>query len=102
MPGAASSRARAPSDEVPSWDRVALGTAPRVATTPTTYDLAALWGGRDPLLRVREVAEQLGVCAATVYRLVAGGDLRHVRIVNSIRIRPEDLHAFVATRREPL
>jgi hypothetical protein len=31
---------------------------------------------------------------ATVYRLCEGGQLPHVRIVNSIRIRPEDLKDF--------
>jgi excisionase family DNA binding protein len=47
---------------------------------------------------VAEVAEQLGVCAATVYRLCEGGALPHVRIVDSIRVRPADLDALVAAR----
>jgi excisionase family DNA binding protein len=85
-----------PSDEVPGWGHVAPGTAPRVRTTPTTADLVSYWGGRYRLLRVREVAEQLGVCNATVYRLVEAGEIPHVRIVNSIRIRPDDLEAFMA------
>lgn len=50
---------------------------------------------RARLLRVREVAEQLGVCNATVYRLVESGELSHVRIANSIRIRPDDLTVFL-------
>ena len=66
----------------------APGTAPKVATTPTTADLVALHGGRDQLLSVADVAKRLGVCAATVYRLCERGELPHVRIVNSIRIRP--------------
>jgi excisionase family DNA binding protein len=44
---------------------------------------------------VRDVAEQIGVCSATVYRLVESGDLPHIRIVNSIRIRPDDLRALL-------
>jgi excisionase family DNA binding protein len=60
--------------------------------------LAVLHGGRGRLLRVGEVAEQLGVCAATVYRLCERGELLHVRIVNSIRIRPDDLRAFLERR----
>jgi len=55
------------------------------------------WGGRYRLLRVKEVAEELGVCNATVYRLVESGELPHVRIVNSIRIRPDDLNTFMST-----
>ena len=76
----------------------APGTAPHVATTPTTADLVALHGGLGRLLRVADVAEQLGVCAATVYRLCERGELSHVRIVNSIRVRPADLDAFLAAR----
>ncbi len=43
------------------------------------------------LLTVGEVAHLLGVCRATAYRLVEIGKLPHLRIVNSIRIRSEDL-----------
>jgi helix-turn-helix protein len=35
------------------------------------------------------------VCNATVYRLCDSGELPHVWIVNSIRIRPADLEAFL-------
>ena len=69
---------------------------PNVAPTPA--DLQVLWGGRDRLLKVAEVAEHLGVCNATVYRLCDGGELPHVWIVNSIRIRPRDLEEFIAAR----
>jgi excisionase family DNA binding protein len=47
------------------------------------------------LLRVADVATQLGVSNATVYELCATGRLRHVRILNSIRIAPADLDAFL-------
>jgi len=97
-PGATTARVGSPSDGVPGWGHVAPGTAPRARTSPTTADLVSYWGGRHRLLRVREVAEQLGVCNATVYRLVESGGLPHVRIVNSIRIRPEDLEAFLVAR----
>jgi len=94
-PGATIAPVGATRDEVPGWGHVAPGTAPRGRTTPTTADLVSYWGGRHQLLRVREVAEQLGVCNATVYRLVETGQLPHVRIVNSIRIRPGDMDDFI-------
>jgi excisionase family DNA binding protein len=68
---------------------------PARSTAATLADLQVLWGGRDRLLRVTEVAEHLGVCAATVYRLCEDGELPHVRVINSIRVRPADLEAFV-------
>jgi excisionase family DNA binding protein len=60
--------------------------------------MGALWGGRDRLLRGREVPEHLGVCNATVYRLVERVELPHVRTSNSIRIRPDDLRELIAAR----
>jgi excisionase family DNA binding protein len=49
----------------------------------------------EQLLTVRQVAQLLGVCTATVYRLAAADMLPTVRIVNLIRIRPEDLTRFI-------
>jgi excisionase family DNA binding protein len=51
--------------------------------------------GAGALLTVRDVAAQLGVCTATVYRLVGEGQLPHVRVLNAIRVAPRDLAAFV-------
>jgi excisionase family DNA binding protein len=56
------------------------------------------WG--TSLLSVREAARLLGVCAATVYKLCASGELPHTRILNAIRIVPADLAAFVVARRK--
>ena len=101
-PGTAPAATAAPtgarSEEVAPWGHVAPGTAPRVATTPTTADLVSYWGGRHQLLRVKEVAEQLAVPAWRVYQLCEDGELLHVRITNSIRIRPSDLQDFIASR----
>jgi excisionase family DNA binding protein len=72
---------------------------PRASTAATLGDLQVLWGGRDRLLRVAEVAEHLAVGAWAVYKLCEDGDLPHVRINNSIRVRPGDLSQFVAARR---
>jgi excisionase family DNA binding protein len=52
-----------------------------------------------PLLSVRQVAGKLGVCTATVYALCARGVLRHVRVLNAIRVAPGDLETFVEGRR---
>lgn len=41
-------------------------------------DLVSYWGGRYRLLRVREVAERLGVSNATVYGLCERGELAYV------------------------
>jgi excisionase family DNA binding protein len=38
------------------------------------------------------------VSSATVYKLIARGDMPHVRISNAVRIAPDDLEAFLATR----
>jgi hypothetical protein len=35
-----------------------------------------------------------------VYRLCEAGELAHVRIVNSIRIRPDDLRTLLTARRK--
>ena len=61
-------------------------------------DLQVLWGGRDRLLKVAEVAEHLGVSHATVYGFCERGQLPYVWLVNSMRIRPRDLEEFVASR----
>jgi excisionase family DNA binding protein len=51
------------------------------------------------LLSVKDVARQLGIATATVYGLCVEGRLRHVRILNVIRVAPSDLAAFVAACR---
>ena len=53
----------------------------------------------DRLLSVKQVAGRLGVSTATAYGLCAGGALPHIRILNTIRIAPADLDAFIAARR---
>ena len=77
----------------------APNAAPACATTPTLADLGLLYGGRDRLLRAAEVAEQLGVSTATFYKICQSGELPHVRIIDTIRVRPGDLEAFLARNR---
>lgn len=52
-----------------------------------------------PLLTARECAARLGLHPATVRDLCDAGELPHVRILNLIRVAPEDLEAFIAARR---
>jgi excisionase family DNA binding protein len=82
--------------------RLAATSAPKTrqppSVAPTPADLQVLWGGRDGLLKVAELAEHLGVSNATVYGLCEPGELPYVWLVNSIRIRPRDLEEFVASR----
>jgi excisionase family DNA binding protein len=49
------------------------------------------------LLTVREVADRLRVCTATVYRLCASGRLWHLRVSNAVRVPEMALQAFVET-----
>jgi excisionase family DNA binding protein len=56
-------------------------------------------GGYDNLLSVRQVAEQLAVSTATIYRMAERGHLPHVRISNAIRVAPRELAAFIDRQR---
>uniref|UniRef100_UPI00196AB55D helix-turn-helix domain-containing protein n=1 Tax=Corallococcus coralloides TaxID=184914 RepID=UPI00196AB55D len=46
--------------------------------------------GSGRLLTVREVAERMGVCWASAYRLCKQGILPHIRFSNAVRIKKED------------
>ena len=52
----------------------------------------------DLLLTVTEIATELRVSRATVYRLVDSGILPHFRVSNAIRVRRRDLDDFIAGR----
>jgi len=55
--------------------------------------------GTARLLTVREVAERLAVCTATIYTLCERGEIQHLRVSNAIRVHPDDLEAFIAGKR---
>lgn len=61
--------------------------------------LEVLRGGARDLLSAREVAQRLGVCTATVYKLCERGELTHVRISNAVRVDPRDLEAFIEEKK---
>jgi excisionase family DNA binding protein len=50
---------------------------------------------RGALLSVADVARKLRVSEATIYKLCARGSLPHIRILNTVRIAPEDVDASV-------
>lgn len=55
------------------------------------------------LLHPKEAAKRLGVSLSTVWRLIRAGDLKTVSVGTNpdfprLRIRPEDLEAFIQER----
>src|SRR6266478_7919032 len=62
---------------------------------PQLVSVAVAW------LTVSDVAKQLRVSSATVYRLIDSGELRHGRVSNAIRISQADLAAFLHGTHEP-
>jgi excisionase family DNA binding protein len=100
LPNSAGTSARggAPGAAEEQGAELAQKTRPRPSSAPTLADLRVLWGGRDRLLKVAKVAEQLAVGAWRIYQLCEDGELPHVRINNSIRVRPKDLEEFIASK----
>ncbi len=79
-------------------------TAGNVAFQPRIATLATLRATNGPqplleeLLTVREVAAQLKVSPALVYRLVARGQLAHVRIAGALRFTCGQLQSYLRSR----
>ncbi len=74
------------------------GGAPQKGSRERFYRQPAARGlpiSTPPLLSVREVARQLRVSTATLYRLCERGELRHVRVSNAIRIAPAHIEGFL-------
>ncbi len=49
--------------------------------------------------KVREFADQMGVCPKTVHRWIAAGRLHAHRVNKLVRINEEDARAFMAIHR---
>jgi excisionase family DNA binding protein len=56
---------------------------------------------RRRLLRLREVAEYLGLSLDTVHRMCRDGRLPYVKIGRRLRVEPEELARWVARHRVP-
>ena len=56
-------------------------------------------GELSPLLTVAKAAELLAVSRPTIYRLVRDHGLPVVRITADIRFRPEDIEAWLESRK---
>lgn len=52
------------------------------------------------LLTLQQVADRLQVSMSTAYRLVYAGEIAVVRIGRNLRVRPEDLEAYIEASRE--
>lgn len=48
-----------------------------------------------PVLKVREIAEQLKVSTMLVYREINSGKLRALRVGESIRVREDDFESYL-------
>ncbi len=48
------------------------------------------------LLRIDDVAERLAVSRSMAWKLVTYGQLRSVRIGRAVRVRPQNLAAYIA------
>ena len=73
-------------------DDAASESRPSPAFAPVTENSA---DRLRTLLTVREVAAYLRVSTATVYELCARGRLRHIRVLNAIRVAPCDVRALL-------
>lgn len=50
---------------------------------------------QDQLLTLQQVADRLQVSMSTVRRLVDAGKLKAIRIGRNLRVRPEDIAAYI-------
>jgi excisionase family DNA binding protein len=48
------------------------------------------------LLRLEDIADRLAVSRSMAWKLIPHGHLRSVRIGRAVRVRPEDLEAYIA------
>jgi excisionase family DNA binding protein len=54
------------------------------------------------LLTIEEAAERLAFSKSYLYQLISAGKIKHVKFPNAVRIREEDLEAWIAERLVPV
>jgi len=47
-----------------------------------------------PLIKVKEAATALGLCSASIYRMVRSGAIPSVKIGKAVRLRPETVESI--------
>ena len=67
---------------------------PQVSTQGNPVDVVDDARGR--LLRIENVAERLSVSRSMAWKIIDLGQLRSVRIGRAVRVRPQDLEAYLA------
>ncbi len=63
---------------------------------PQSKTAESVDGADRRLLRIEDIAERLAVSRSMAWKLIAYGQLRSVRIGRAVRVRPQDLEAYVA------
>jgi excisionase family DNA binding protein len=56
----------------------------------------AVDGSSGCLLRIEQVAERLSVSRSMAWKIIDDGQLRSLRIGRVVRVRPQDLDAYLA------
>ena len=57
--------------------------------------------GKPGLMTCQEVAERLQISESMAYTLTKRGEIPSVRLGRSVRVRPEDLQAFISRQASP-
>ncbi len=65
--------------------------------TTESKGVEAVDGSRPRLLRVEEIAERLAISKSMAWKLIAYGEIRSLRIGRAVRVRPEDLEAYIGS-----
>jgi putative molybdopterin biosynthesis protein len=65
-----------------------------------THEVTGYGGDRSPLLSINDLAQQLKVSRAAVYRMVRRGELRPYRVGKRLRFDPVEIDELLERSRE--